>query len=169
VAATATTTTDAAANVPPVPHDDASSNIDIAAAANQPASSVGQTVDQTVIRPSGTIGPTAVAIANPNAVVGPAKVQDTALAAAYYRHGADMMQVKDISAARKFYEYAASAGHAEAALSLARTFDPAYLVKLGAVGLRPDPALAALWYRRAAALGSHDADVWLRASGLDTK
>jgi hypothetical protein len=172
-AVAATTTTDAAATVPPVPQNNAASRIDDAAVAmaNQPAPSrsVGHPADETVVRLPSTSGPPAVAGAEPNAAVGQAKAQDSALAAAYYRHGADMMQVKDISAARKFYEYAANAGHAEAALALARTFDPAYLVTFGAVGLRPDPVLAALWYRRAAALGSHDADVWLRASGLDAK
>ncbi len=80
----------------------------------------------------------------------------------YARRGDEMLAIKDISAARKFYEYAANARGARAATALAETYDPAFLTKLGAVGVRPDPALAATWYRRAAALGDPDAEVRLR-------
>jgi TPR repeat protein len=71
------------------------------------------------------------------------------------------LAVKDVSAARRFYEYAANAGSARAATALARTFEPGFLAQLGVIGLRPDPALAAFWYRRAAALGDRDAEAWL--------
>jgi hypothetical protein len=172
-AAAVTTTFDAARAAPPVPQNNASNRIDAAAVAmaNQPAPALSgdHSVGETLVRLPATSGPTTVEVASPNAVIGPAKAQDNGMAAAYYRRGADMMQVKDISAARKFYEYAANAGHVEAALALARTFDPAQLAAVGAVGLRPDRVSAALWYRRAAALGSRDAEVWLRASGLGAK
>ncbi len=91
-----------------------------------------------------------------------APAQDTAMAAALMRRGDAMVAIKDISAARKFYESAADAGSAAAALALAKTFDPAYLETLGVVGLRPDPATAAAWYRKAAALGDRDAETRLR-------
>ncbi len=70
-----------------------------------------------------------------------------------------MLAQKDISAARKFYEYAANAGSARAATALARTYDPAFAAQLGELGLRPDPALAAAWYRKAAELGGPPAQL----------
>jgi len=67
-----------------------------------------------------------------------------------------MLARKDISAARKFYEYAANAGSARAATTLAKTYDAAFIDQLGVVGLLPDAALAARWYRRAEELeGPH--------------
>jgi TPR repeat protein len=70
-----------------------------------------------------------------------------------------MLAQKDISAARKFYEYAANAGSARAATALARTYDPNFANQLGEVGLRPDPVLAAVWYRKAAELGGQPAQL----------
>jgi TPR repeat protein len=84
------------------------------------------------------------------------------MTAMYVGRGDAMLAIKDISAARKFYEYGANAGSARAATALAETYDPAFVTKLGAVGVRPDPALAATWYRRAAALGDAEAEARLR-------
>jgi TPR repeat protein len=70
-----------------------------------------------------------------------------------------MLAQRDISAARKFYEYAANAGSARAATALARTYDPSYATQMGELGLQPDPALAAVWYRKAAALGGPPAQL----------
>jgi Sel1 repeat len=102
----------------------------------------------------------------PLATVVPApSAQLTADASA--RRGDDMMAIKDISAARKYYEYAANAGSARAAAALARTLDPAFMTQLGAVGLKPDPTLAATWYRKAASLGDRDAEARLHALNTD--
>jgi hypothetical protein len=79
--------------------------------------------------------------------------------------GDAMLAIKDISAARRFYEDAADAGSARAALAMASTYDPAFLSRLQVFGLRPDPALAATWYRKAAALGAPEAEARLRALG----
>jgi hypothetical protein len=89
-------------------------------------------------------------------------IQDQSLAAMYATRGDQMLAVKDVSAARRLYEYAANAGSARAATALARTFDPSFLIRLGVVGLKPDPALAAVWYGKAVALGDRDADTLLR-------
>lgn len=100
----------------------------------------------------------------------PANPQQQALAAIYISRGDEMLAVRDISAARKFYEYAANVGSAAAAMALARTFDPASLAELGVVGLRPDPARAAVWYRKAAVLGAPDAKARLQMLGaIDVK
>jgi TPR repeat protein len=83
--------------------------------------------------------------------------QERSMATWYAGRGDEMLAIKDISAARKFYEYAANIGSARAATGLARTYDLAFLTQLGVVGVRPDPLLAATWYQRAAALGDPDA------------
>ena len=83
------------------------------------------------------------------------------MAAFYAARGDEMLTRKDISAARKFYEFAANAGSARAAAALAKTFDAAFIAQLGVVGLKPDPLLAAAWYRRAAALGDPHAEAQL--------
>jgi TPR repeat protein len=44
---------------------------------------------------------------------------------------------------------------------LAETYDPAFLNRLGVIGPKPNPALAADWYRRAAALGDRKAEARL--------
>jgi TPR repeat protein len=88
--------------------------------------------------------------------------QELSVAAQYAGHGDQMLAIKDISAARRFYEYAANAGSARAAAALARTFDPTFFPQFGVIGLRPEPALAAIWYRKAAALGDRNAEAMLQ-------
>jgi hypothetical protein len=46
-------------------------------------------------------------------------------------------------AARLFYEFAADAGNAQAALRLGQTYDPAFLAKAQLRGVRPDASVAA--------------------------
>ncbi len=76
--------------------------------------------------------------------------------------GNAMLESNDISAARRFYVYAARTGSAPAAMALAETYDPAVLKRLKVIGLQPDPALAAEWYGKAAALGDEQAETRLR-------
>jgi hypothetical protein len=83
----------------------------------------------------------------------PTSAEDAALAAAYVGRGDHMLAIKDISAARKFYQYAAYAGSAGATAKLAETYDPDFLRRIGAMGLQPDVAKAVALYRAAAALG----------------
>lgn len=82
-----------------------------------------------------------------------------AMAEFYAVRGDAMLAHKDISAARKFYEFAANAGSARAAVALAKTYDPAFAGQLGEVGLRPDAELAAAWYRKAEQLGGRSAQL----------
>ena len=81
----------------------------------------------------------------------------------YAARGDHMLEIKDLSAARRFYETAANAGSGRAAMALGRTYDPAFLSQMQVIGLRPDPAMAATWYRRAADLGVPEAAAELRA------
>ena len=85
-----------------------------------------------------------------------------AMIAALIRRGDAMMEIGDISAARLLYERAAAANSGAAALAVGRTYDPAFLERAGARGLRGDPAAAATWYRRALALGETQAEPLLR-------
>jgi hypothetical protein len=60
----------------------------------------------------------------------------------------------EVEAARYYYERALDAGDAEGAVRLGETFDPAFLIEGRLRRVRPDPAAARSWYRRAAALGA---------------
>ena len=71
--------------------------------------------------------------ASPLATVTPAASAQLT-ADVYAKRGDDMLAIRDISAARKYYEYAANAGSARAAAALARTLDPAFMHELGVEG-----------------------------------
>ena len=111
-------------------------------------------------------GPTELAVPVPTTQNPPLREpppEDSTRAALLAIRGDEKLAIKDISAARKFYEYAANAGNARAAAALARTYDPAAFEQLGMVGLRSDLTKAEAWYRRAADLGNESAEAWLRA------
>jgi hypothetical protein len=77
------------------------------------------------------------------------------------QRGNELIANKDFSAAQHFYKRAAEMGLAEAAVALARTYDPGELSRIGAVGLRANPEMARNWYEKARALGSAEADGYL--------
>jgi TPR repeat protein len=63
----------------------------------------------------------------------------------------------DLASARLFFQRAAEAGDAVAALALGATYDPAIIGELGMVGALGNAAKSRAWYERAAALGSSEA------------
>jgi hypothetical protein len=63
----------------------------------------------------------------------------------------------DIIAARLLYERAAVLGSATAATAAGKTYDIDFLLQSGARGIRPDQSAAAVWFRKAAALGDPEA------------
>jgi hypothetical protein len=63
----------------------------------------------------------------------------------------------DLAAARLVLRRAANAGDARAAMTLAGTYDPAILAKLGVHGFVPDVAMARAWYEKAKQFGSAEA------------
>lgn len=63
----------------------------------------------------------------------------------------------DIMAARLLFERAAALGSAAAATAAGKTYDIDFLSRAGAHGTRADPKAAAVWYRKAAALGDPEA------------
>jgi TPR repeat protein len=72
-------------------------------------------------------------------------------------HGDTLLRNGDVASARLFYERAAGAGDARAALRLGATFDPEFLARLGLGKLQANPAEAQSWYSRARDLGIVDA------------
>ena len=63
----------------------------------------------------------------------------------------------DVAAARLVLRRSADAGDADAAMTLAGTYDPANLAKLGVHGIVPDVAMARSWYEKARKFGSAEA------------
>ena len=68
-----------------------------------------------------------------------------------------LLAIGDIASARLLLERAADAQEADAALMLARTYDPEVLGTSDTRSIAPDPEQARSWYRRAADLGSQRA------------
>ena len=82
-------------------------------------------------------------------------------------HGDALLRNGDVASARLFYERAAGAGDARAALRLGATFDPEFLGRLGLGKLQADAAEARSWYNRARDLGEIDAK--RRLNSLETR
>ncbi len=95
----------------------------------------------------------------------PQQTEEQKRAAALRSKGDDQLGQGNIASARLFYERAAEAGDAPAALALAATYDPEELDRLGARSVQPDPALARRWYERARQLGAAEAEEKLKRLG----
>ncbi len=74
--------------------------------------------------------------------------------AALLKRGEGFIASGDLASARLVLQRAAESGEAQAALSLAGTFDPIVLDKLGLQGQKADIEKARIWYQRAQELGS---------------
>jgi TPR repeat protein len=73
------------------------------------------------------------------------------------RRGNDLIASGDLAAARLVLRRAANAGDAHAAMTIAGTYDPVLLEKLGVHGFVPDLAMARAWYEKAKKFGSAEA------------
>jgi hypothetical protein len=78
-------------------------------------------------------------------------------------HGRKMVDVGYLAGARAYYQRAAEAGSADAALALGATYDAGVIAELGVEGIKPDPDAAKTWYDRAAELGIEDREAKLDA------
>ena len=85
------------------------------------------------------------------------KTLDAETLAALMTRARSLLAQGDIAAARLLLERAANAQDATAAFLLAQTYDPAVLGARDTRSITPEPALAREWYRKAASLGSADA------------
>ena len=77
------------------------------------------------------------------------------------KHGQRMVEVGYLAGARAYFKRAVEAGSGEAAVLLGATYDPAFIEKMGAQGIKPDLKEARSWYERAKQLGVADADAKL--------
>jgi len=84
--------------------------------------------------------------------------------AALVARGDVLFSTGDLAAARTFYERAADAGEAQAALRLGETYDPSFLDHAHLRGVRGDLETARSWYRRARDLGAAEAEVLLNST-----
>ena len=73
------------------------------------------------------------------------------------KRGKDFIANGDLAAARLVLQRAAESRDAEAALSLAATYDPLVLRELKVYGFAADVALARVWYEKAKEFGSTEA------------
>jgi Bacterial SH3 domain len=89
--------------------------------------------------------------------------EDGARVAELMAHGRKMIEVGYVAGARSYFNRAAEAGSAEAALALGATYDPDFIAEIGAQGIKPDFEAARVWYERAKALGSTEAEDHLAA------
>jgi hypothetical protein len=95
---------------------------------------------------------------NPGASAAAVKPIDPQEAAALMERGRDLLRNGDVASAQLAFRRLAEAGKADAALALATTYDPRYLVEHNLVGIVGDEAKARAWYRRAKELGSMEAN-----------
>jgi hypothetical protein len=79
--------------------------------------------------------------------------------------GERFMSQGNIAVARQFFQRAADAGLAAAAVRLASTYDPGELSRLQVHGVVPDRAEAKRWYERARELGAPEAEERLARLG----
>src|SRR6266481_4435102 len=77
--------------------------------------------------------------------------------AASLRRADDLIASGDLAAARLVLRRAANAGDAQAAMTLAGTYDPVILEKRGVHGFVPAVAMARVWYEKAKKFGSAEA------------
>jgi hypothetical protein len=87
----------------------------------------------------------------------PSKTLDPETLAALMTRAKSLLARGDFAAARLLLERAASAPDATAAFLLAQTYDPAVLRVRDTRSITPDPLMARDWYRKAASLGSAEA------------
>ena len=97
----------------------------------------------------------------PASAAAPARLQPAvpsqAMIGLLTQRGDAAVAMGDIIAARLLYERAAAMGSATAATSAGKTYDLDFLLRADTHGIRPDPAAAEAWYRKAAALGDPEA------------
>src|SRR6516162_7517230 len=127
-----------------------------------------------IAAPASTAPPASAAAREPAGSPPPPRPNDRSVAqvvseevAMLVKRGKDFLADGDIASARLLLRRAAEAGSAEGALTLGTTFDPTMILRLGAIGAKPDMAQARHWYQRAAELGSSAASQQLAGLGGD--
>ncbi|HEV2546769.1 MAG TPA: hypothetical protein VGU20_05490 [Stellaceae bacterium] len=102
-------------------------------------------------------------LVSPQATSSDERMRQAAIVA--LKRGDESLRFGDIVSARRFYEFSASAGIAEAATAVAQTYDPAYLKAAGVRGVRANAEIARDWYEKAASRGDARAAQRLQSLG----
>ncbi len=92
----------------------------------------------------------------------PAPAQSRDIVVSLLQRGSALVRLGDISGARRLFLAAAESGNAAAATAMGKTYDPAFVGTLDAIGLIPDLAAAAAWYRKAAEMGDEQGKALLK-------
>ncbi len=119
-------------------------------------SALRSAVPAAAVAPPPSAAPPPVAAA-PQPSPSPARQIDPQELATLMKRAKDMLSMGDIPAARLLLERAAEAQDANAALMLARTYDPDVLGTSDVRNITPEPAKARAWYEKAARFGSSEA------------
>jgi hypothetical protein len=101
--------------------------------------------------------PAAAAVAEPTAPASAVHHLDPDAITSLLKRADALIASGDVAAARLVLRRAADAGDARAAVTLAETYDPSFLEKLGVHGVVPDLAMARSWYEKAKTFGSAEA------------
>ncbi|MFL5236173.1 MAG: hypothetical protein ACJ8EL_00935 [Rhizomicrobium sp.] len=112
---------------------------------------------QVVAREAPPVVPALAPPLAPPAAAPPPRHLDPDELGALLKRAKSLLAIGDIASGRLLLERAADAQEADAALMLARTYDPEVLGAPDARSITPDPAQARIWYRKAAELGSQHA------------
>lgn len=112
---------------------------------------------QTALQAQPPVQATAAAQPLPPTPAAPARTLDADTLSGLMTRAKSLMAVGDIAAARLLLERAANGQEAAAAFLLAQTYDPAVLGTKDTRSITADPATARDWYRKAAQLGSTEA------------
>ena len=138
-------------------HDDIHATNQTAAQTQSPAAAPPVAAQPAAAQPA-TAQPVAVQppAAQP-AAAPPARRIDPEEMATLMKRATDLLAAGDIPSARLLLERAADAQEPSAALMLAQTYDPEALGTSDVRNITPEPATARKWYRRAAQLGSSEA------------
>jgi len=103
------------------------------------------------------VAPQAAPVAESMIPADPIRHLDPNEIASALARGAALIASGDLAAARLVLRRAADAGDARSAMTLAETYDPAILQKLGVHGVVPDLAKARGWYEKARQFGATEA------------
>jgi hypothetical protein len=88
----------------------------------------------------------------------PPQIRPSQTTIALLDRGNSMFALGDITAARLLFQRATELGSGRAAMKLANTYDPDFIGGHNVIGIQPDQATAAIWYRKAVALGEPQAN-----------
>jgi hypothetical protein len=119
---------------------------------------------QTVMMPSAAPTEKAAVITAAPAIVPTEAPVSPADVSALLQRGDALLAAGDVASARLFYERAAMAGDAAAALRLGGSYDPLFLARAGLTGVHSNRTVAARWYRRASELGAREAKFLLKST-----